>query len=253
MRQVKAIIVDDEVSAVATLRGMLDDFCPMIDVIHVANTIDHGVKAAEQYKPDVVFLDIEMPPHGNGFDFLRRTEHLPFGVIFTTAYAEYAVRAINEVQPWAYLIKPYKTTELIKAAHAAQAKVNENGFSAKHEHRGFVIKDMKKGSIVVRYTELMYCQADSSCTLFYIRRNGQLERIAIYKSLKDLEAELPDTLFCRVHHSFLVNLSYIQRYERLGRTGKLYLENGINVDVSAQKMDHFLRQFNRFLQGPEIG
>ncbi|MBK6929556.1 MAG: response regulator transcription factor [Saprospirales bacterium] len=249
MKRINAVILDDEDSAVHTLRGMLGDFCPMVNVIHVANSIEQGVRAVNQYRPEVVFLDIELPPTGNGFDFLRQTEHLHFGVIFTTAYAHYAIQAINDVQPWAYLVKPYKTNELVQAVHIAGIKANQSEALVNHRHRGFILGDMRKGNVVVRYTDLVYCQADGSCTVFFILRNNQTERLAVYRSLKDVEAELPEHMFCRVHHSFLVNMTYIQRYERLGRSGKIYLAPATSVDVSAQKMDYFIRHFNQFLRG----
>ncbi len=249
MKRIKAVIIDDEVNAVATLRGMLEEFCPMVDIIHVAHTIDHGVEAVEQYRPEVVFLDIEMPPHGNGFDFLRRTEHLSFGVIFTTAYAHYAVQAINEVQPWAYLVKPYKTVDLIQAVHIATVKTSQSGYFARDEHRGLILGDARKGNVVVRFSDLIYCQADGSCTNFYIRRDDKVERLIIYKNLKEVEAELPEAMFCRVHHSFLVNMAFVQRYERVGRSGQIHLAAGATVDVSAQRMEAFVRQFGQFLRG----
>lgn len=251
MKRINAILIDDELTAVQTLRGMLAEFCPMVNVIQTANTIDQAVQAVEQYRPEVVFLDIEMPPHGTGFDFLHRTEHLPYGVIFTTAYAHYAIQAINDVQPWAYLIKPYKTVELIQAVHIATVKTSQLEAQANSRHRGFIINDMRKGNVVVRFTDLIYCQADGSCTIFFVMQNGLTERYAVYKTLKEVELELPDFMFCRVHHSFLVNMNYIQRYERLGRTGKVVLPAETTVDVSAQKMDHFIRHFNQFLQGFE--
>lgn len=252
MKRINAVIVDDEATAAQTLRGMLAEFCPMVNVIQVANSIDTGVNAVEQYRPEIVFLDIEMPPYGTGFDFLRQTEHLPFGVIFTTAYPHYAVQAINDVQPWAYLIKPYKTVELIQAIHNAALKTSQLEALSNNRHRGFILGDMRKGNIVVRFSDLVYCQAEGSCTAFYVLQNGIIERHAMYRNLKEMESELPDSMFCRVHHSFIVNMNYIQRYERVGRSGKIYLKHETAVDLSAQKIDHFVRHFNQFLRGYEM-
>ncbi len=112
MKRINAIVVDDEIGAVHTLRGMLEEYCPMVNIIAAANTVEQGVRVAKQYRPDIVFLDIEIPPNGNGFDFLRQTEDCDFNIIFTTAYAHYAIQAINDVQPVAYLVKPYRVAEL---------------------------------------------------------------------------------------------------------------------------------------------
>ncbi|TNE69582.1 MAG: response regulator transcription factor [Bacteroidetes bacterium] len=249
MKRINAIIIDDEASAAKTLRGMLKEYCPMVNIAHVANSVEQGVLSAEQYQPEVVFLDIEMPPYGNGFDFLDRTRHLDFGVIFTTAHAQYAIKAINDVQPWAYLVKPYKTAELVQAVQIAIARSAASPVTSTPQHRGLLLSDMRKGNIVVRHTDLVYCQADGSCTNFYTLHEGKFDRYSAYKNLKEVESELPDALFCRTHHSFLVNLSYVRRYERVGRTGKVHLINNTTIDVSAQKLDNFVRHFNRFLKG----
>ncbi|MBL7775847.1 MAG: response regulator transcription factor [Saprospiraceae bacterium] len=249
MKRINAVIIDDEITAAHTLRGMLAEFCPMVNVIQVANDIESALRIVEQYRPEVVFLDIEMPPHGTGFDFLNQTQHLSFGVIFTTAYPHYAVKAINDVQPWAYLVKPYKTVELIQAVHIAAVKTSQLEAQANNRHRGFVLGDMRKGSVVVRFADLIFCQADGSCTTFFIQRDGKLERYSMYKNLKDMEADLPDSMFCRVHHGFIVNMAYIQRYERQGRAGKIHLAHDLSIDLSAQKMEHFVRHFNQFLRG----
>lgn len=251
MKRTRAVIIDDEGSAVESLRGMLAEFCPLVNIIQVANTVEQGVAAVKQYEPDVVFLDIEIPPGGTGFDFLRLTEDLHYGVIFTTAYPNYAIRAINEAQPWAYLVKPYKSADLVHAVHIATVKsaIPAASAVAQHSHRGIILADMRKGNVVIRFNDLIYCQADGPCTNFYFNREGHLERHVAYKSLKEIEAQLPDTFFCRVHHSYLVNLSYVQRFERTGRTGHVYLPNNIQIDVSAQKLEPFSRHFHQFLRG----
>ena len=252
MKRISALILDDERSAAQSLMGMLKECCPAINITQVATSIEEGLTLANQYQPDLVFLDIEMPPQGTGFDFLKQTQHLKFNVIFTTAHAQYAIQAINQTQPLAYLVKPIQTTELIQAVQVATKQVAAPQSISQQNHRGIILTDMRKGNIVVRYTDLVYCQADGSCTVFYLLRGGNFERHILYKNLKEVSSELPETLFCRVHHSFLVNMSYISRYERLGRTGKVHLVNDATVDVSALKLNNFVRHFNRFLKGFEV-
>jgi len=251
MKRIKSIIIDDEISAVHTLRGMLDEFCPMVNVVQAVNNIEQAVQAVKHYHPEVVFLDIEMPPNGTGFDFLRQTEDLSYGVIFTTAYAHYAIQAINEAQPWAYLVKPYKSAELVQAIHNATVKLTKPAPSSDHAYRGIALGDMRKGNVVIRFNELIYCQAEGPCTNFYYLQNGKLERHVAYKSLKDIEKEVPDTLFCRVHHSYLINMAHVRRFERIGRTGKVYLPDETPIDVSAQKLELFHQHFSQFLRGYE--
>ena len=251
MKRINAVIIDDELSAVHVLRGMLAEFCPMVHVQSVANSIDQGVRAVRQYQPDVVFLDIEIPPEGTGFDFLRQTEDCDFGVIFTTAYTHYAIQAINDAQPIAYLVKPIKVPELIQSIHTATVRAGKLAAAQSDPaHRGIVLGDARKGSIVIRHADILYCQADGPCTVFFIRREGgSIERQSVYRTLKEVEAELPGDVFCRTHHSFLVNMAHIQRYDRRGRAGVLFLPRDTRVEVSANKMEPFVKQFHEFLRG----
>lgn len=249
MKHVNAIIVDDEASAALTLIGMLDEFCPTVNILHTANSVEQGVFAANQYRPDLVFLDIEIAPNGNGFDFLRQTNQLSFGVIFTTAHAHYAVRAINTAQPWAYLIKPYKSQELMQAVQIALSRMQPSASPSKPLPRGIILPDFRKGSIIVHFTDLICCLSDASCTVFHFFNEDKVEQLYVYKTLRDVEAELPAHIFCRVHHGAIVNMAYVRRFERVGRSGKLHLNAGLATDVSAQKIDYFTRTFDLFLKG----
>lgn len=252
MRDITAILIDDEISAINTLRGMLGEFCTKVRVLAEAHTIDEAVQAVSEFKPDVVFLDIEIPPFGNGFDFLRQTNDHKFGVIFMTAYPHYAVRAINDVQPWAYLIKPFRVADLVQAVQVATAYVLQPASNPISSGLGILVSDFRKGNIVIRFSDIIYCQADGSHTNFFVLRKGKLEKIIASRTLKEVEADLPNTSFCRVHHSFIVNMAHIERYDKRGRTGLVYLPANQHVDVSNQKMDNFVQQFSRFLKGKNM-
>lgn len=249
MKRIRSIIVDDEASAVHTLRGMLEEFCSYVTVCAVAGNVEQAIKAVKQHQPDIVFLDVELTPEGNGFDFLRKIGDYNFGVIFTTAYAQYAIEAINEAQPWGFLVKPYRSKELTQAIHVADTHHQKLVSRNKPVNRGFLLGDMRKGNVVIKFKEIYFCRADTSCIIFHLNRNDKTEQFPVYRTLKELEEELPDTYFCRVHHSYLVNLSYIVRYERRGRGGTAYLSNGEKVGISAQKMENFTKQFANFLRG----
>lgn len=254
MNQINALIVDDESGAVNTLRGMLGEFCPEVNIVGEANSVEEALRAASQYRPDLVFLDIEMPPFGNGFDFLKPFQQLPFGVIFTTAYPHYAVEAINTVQPWAYLVKPYRVVDLMAAVQTAVEKIqqrNAENASASPDKSGIIIADSRKGNIVIRTRDILYCHADGSTTDIVMKRQGQqrCEKISASKTLKELEQELPTTFFCRTHHSFLVNMAHIERWERTGRNGLIHLTCGEKVEISVQRMDFFVGLFTAFVRG----
>lgn len=249
MNQIHALIVDDEAGAVNTLRGMLGEFCPQVRVVGEAHSVDDALRVAVQHSFDLVFLDIEMPPYGNGFDFIKLFPQPAFGVIFTTAYPQYAVEAINRVQPWAYLVKPFRVTELVAAVQIAADKIRERGPATDtYENAGITIADNRKGNRVIRVRDILYCKADSSATDIVVLRQGRLEKMPAYRSLKELEQELPGVLFCRTHHGYLVNMAHIERWERTGRNGLIHLPLGARVEISVQKMEYFEEKFNDFLR-----
>ncbi len=244
MKKINTLLVDDEISAVNTLRGMLGGYCPMVNIVATALTVEEAVSAAAQYKPELVFLDIEMPPFGNGFDFLERaSRHNNFGIIFTTAYPKYAIQAINTVQPWAYLVKPFSVNELVEAVEVAASKLHDS------ESQSIMIPDLRKGNQILRIRDILYCEADGPTTDIMVIRGEKIEKIIASRTLKDLETELPETLFCRTHHSYLVNMQYIERYERTGRNGLIHLPMGMRVSISVLKMDYFEQRFSEFLEG----
>lgn len=242
MKKINALLVDDETGALNTLRGMLDKYCPQVRVVATARSIDEAVRAADQWKPDLVFLDIQMQPFGSGFDFLDRTwTQGAFGVIFTTAFPEYAIKAIKAVQPWAYLVKPYSVNDLQEAVEVAAEKLHDSA------HYSIIITDNRKGNQVLRVRDILYCEADGPTTDIFLLRDNKIEKITASKVLKDIESELPEALFCRTHHSYLVNMQHISRYERTGRNGLIYLPLGACVSISVLKMEYFEERFDRFL------
>ena len=249
--KVKAIIVEDEPSAIQALQGMLGTFCPQVEVVSVAQSVEDGLLAVREHDPDLVFLDIEIPPHGKGFDLLHLLPDRRFGVIFTTAYSEYAIQAINDVQPWGYLTKPFRVADLVKAVMIAEQKVMEaaveNTETETEEIKGIIIPDSRKGNIVIRAKDILYCKADKGASDIFILNNGAIEKVTASRSLREIEEQLPSPLFCRTHNSYLVNLKHIVRYQRTGRNGIIYMPQGHRVDISVMKMNKFEEQFKKLL------
>ena len=252
MIHINALIIDDESGAINTLRGMLGEFCPEVTIVGEANSVEGALRAAAQHRPDLVFLDIEMPPFGNGFDFLKPFQQLPFGVIFTTAYPQYAVEAINMVQPSAYLVKSYRVVDLIAAVRTAGERLRERQPEPAGnllDNSSLIIADSRKGNLVLRTRDILYCQADGSTTDIILLRHGRIEKISASRTLKEIEMELPASHFCRTHNSFLVNMAHIERWERTGRNGLIHLPGQEKVEISVQRMDFFVQQFMAFVKG----
>jgi two-component system, LytTR family, response regulator len=235
-KAIRTLIVDDELGAVKTLRGMLGEYCPQVHVLDEVLNATEALKAVEKHRPDLVFLDIEMP-HGSGFDFLRQFQRVPFGVIFTTAYTEHAVEAINRVQPWAYLVKPISVRELKEAVRVAeekmaQPKVVENETA---DNGSMVFSDSRKGGLVVRHHEMLLFEAQGAVTTLHYLRDGKVHKHTMYRSLNNLMTQLPAS-FCRTHHRSIVNMNRILRFERTGRNGVVHLHHGLKAVVSIGKM-----------------
>src|SRR5438270_8302572 len=117
---IKAILIDDEVHCIDTLSMLLADYCPEVEIVEKCMSAKKGLEAIEKTKPDLVFLDIEMPVM-NGFELLEQFKHIPFSVIFTTSYDQYAIKAIR-FSALDYLLKPIDPKELIKAVHKVQLR-----------------------------------------------------------------------------------------------------------------------------------
>lgn len=249
VNRITALIIDDEIGAVNTLRHMLGEYCPEVEILGAAITIKEALVAADNLRPQLVFLDIEMPPLGSGFDFLAGCANTGFGVIFTTAYPQYAIQAINTIQPWAYLVKPFSVKELREATNVAMEKIIQQNKTVLQAvgKQGLILHDSRKGTLVLYASEILFCKASGSFTEFHIFRNNKLGRIVSSGGLGEFEEKLPPALFCRTHHGYLVNMAYITRMERTGRNGVLHIAHtDRQAGVSVAKMDHFISSLEAY-------
>jgi two-component system LytT family response regulator len=240
LTKIVALLIDDEIGAINTLRGMLTQYCPQVLIAGTASSVQEAVQVVTAIEPDLLFLDIEMPPLGKGFDVLEQCAPFHAGVIFTTAHPKYAIDAIKVAQPWAYLVKPYSVSELRAAVQVAENKLRIRGVSIlDHARRQpLIVQDSRKGTLVLRSGNIVYCQAGGSFTDIYVLKNDTIEKVTTSRNLGEYEAELPNLLFCRTHHSFLVNLLFVERLERTGRNGIVHLTvPGSQASVSVAKME----------------
>lgn len=245
---IHALLVDDEASALQILQGMLAECCPQVKVIGTAANLIQAVHFCQQNQPNVVFLDIEMPPLGDGFDFIRLSQPNTFGVIVTTAYPDYALRAIRLLQPWDYLVKPYGPAELMASVQIAQQKLPTLPQPASPP-QGLMVTDQRQGNVALRLSEVLYFVADHATVDVVVFRQQKEKRFTVYRPLKEFETELAQADFCRTHHRYLVNLAWVERYERTGRNGLIHLTNGTRVEISVQKMDDFVARFEAYIRG----
>ncbi len=243
------MIVDDEISAINTLSGMLQEFCPYIQIVATATNEASALTGISQHQPEIVFLDIEMPPFSNGIEMISRLPKRSFQTIITTAYPQYAVQSVNAIQPAGYLIKPYSIDQLISVLKSTLIALGGPKSEKKNtEKTGFIISDRKRGHVVIKYSDVLYCKAEDACVSIVFLENNKEQKMITYKSLKEIEDDFPDQ-FLRIHHHTIVNMDKISRYINIGRAGKLYLCTHSTLDISVSKMPQFQARFDAFITG----
>ena len=250
MNTIKAILVDDEKNNRITLHKLLEKFCPLVNILAECDSVDTAIEAVDLHGADVVFLDVEMPGK-NGFDLLAHYNYqCPFDVIFTTAYSQYAVKAIR-FSALDYLLKPVDPEELIRAVHKLTVKRSEEIKNKQYEllEQKINNKDLGKKQLAIStlegiyfatLDEIIHVDADSSYTKIYITSG---DMIMSSKPLKYFEELLEDYDFVRVHQSHIINLKLIRRYVR-GDGGQVIMMNGTEIEVSRRKKDDLLAKIS---------
>lgn len=244
---VKALIIDDEVKARNVLRHYVENFIPEITEVQQAESVDAALALLETYKPDIVFLDVEMP-HKNGFDFLTALPAISFDVIFTTAYNQYAIQAIR-FSALDYLLKPVDPDEL-KAAVLRHIEKKEDHNEQEELYRNLVAniekKDVKDFRIAVPSSEgvhfftideILRLEAERSYTHIHLVNKRPF---LASKTLRHFEEMLSDFNFIRTHKSHLVNPKHITRVSNDKEF--VLLSDGAKVEVSRRKKDEVFQQ-----------
>lgn len=239
-----AVIIDDESNGRLALRQKLKDYCPEVGLAGEAAGGEEGLRLIEEVDPEIVFLDIEMP-RMNGFEMLQRLPRKNFHLIFTTAYDQYAIKAIK-FAAFDYLLKPVDIEELKEAIEKVKRQKAENtsGKLEVMEHHlhfknalGKIAISTMEGLLFLNLNEIVHLEAQGNYTLFHF--NGR-PKLTASKTLKEIEELLPEELFFRTHHSHIINLQYIKRYIK-GDGGQIEMQNGDFVDVARRKKESFLK------------
>lgn len=251
----KAILVDDEPDGIITLQRMLERHSPQVQVLDTCNSAAEAKEKIEALKPDVVFLDIQMPGK-TGLELLREIGPKDFEVVFVTAYNEYMLQAL-QFSAADYLLKPVDEDRLIEAVQRVESRLEED---KKDEQDSALLHNLGhagnpaemrlclptlKGFIVLKLEEILYCEAERSYTVFHLENK---KTVTVSKPLIDYDSLLKDTSFLRVHKSFLVNLLHVREYQR-GEGGLVIMSNGDEIEVSRRKKDLFLMKVKEVFRG----
>ena len=248
MDKMKAIIIEDESLSRDILKNYLSTYCTSVDVLGEAANIDAGEQLILKQKPDLVFLDIEMP-FGNGFDLLDRLDQIDFEVVFITAYSDYAIKALNLSAAY-YILKPIDIDELINAVEKIQNNLansneisstkilSENIKALSHKDQKIVLPQMD-GFEVVKIGDIIRAEASDNYTIFHLV-NGK--KYTISKTLKYYQDLLSDFGFLRTHKSHLINLSHVVKYKK-GKIGEAVMKDQSIALISTSMKKEFIKYF----------
>jgi two-component system LytT family response regulator len=242
----RTILVDDEPDGVRTLRKLLELNCPEVEIAATCSSAKAAREKLEEIRPDLVFLDVRMPGK-SGLDMLAELSVRDFEVIFVTAHNEYMLQAL-QFSAVDYLMKPVDEDRLVEAVERVRKRLKLEKNTAQAEaliynidKAGFPLEmrlclPTQKGFNIVKLEDILYCEAKRSYTIFRFANN---KPIMISKPLFDYDKLLTETVFLRVHKSFLINLLHVKEYVR-GEGGSVIMSDGTEIEVSRRKKEQFL-------------
>ncbi len=248
-RQIRAIIVDDERLCIETLQWEIEQHCKEVKVVATCQSGEEAIIAIQQYQPQLLFLDIEMP-YMNGFEMLSKLSKIDFHIIFTTAYDKFAIRAIK-FHALDYLLKPIGGKEIKNALKS----IDDLSLTVPYENQiksllHQMLKEEKRndriglptleGVEMVDIDEILYIKSDSNYSEFHLVDSST---IIISKTLKRVELVFFHNKkdFLRIHQSYIVNINHIKRYNK-GAGGTIVISNGDILPVSRAKKVELLER-----------
>jgi two-component system, LytTR family, response regulator len=254
MSEIKAIIVDDEQHCIDALRTMLQKKCPEVTVLGGVNSVKEAKELISEVQPDLVFLDVEMP-HQNGFELLKLFDRITFDVIFTTAYEQYALKAIK-FNALDYLLKPFSVKELQDAVHKCISRRSGQPAEVQSSPIDVFLQNMKtlhqthkkialptiNGLVFMPVQNIVRCESTGNYTRIFFTDKKNL---MVSRPLKEFEELLTDVDFFRVHNSHLINMQQMQSYIQ-GEGGFALMSDGTQVEVSRRRKADFLKKAMQF-------
>jgi two-component system LytT family response regulator len=246
----RLIVIDDLQNAREVIASIIKKHCKQVQLVGVADSVQSGIQAIKQHKPDLVLLDIQMHD-GTGFDLLNKCKPVDFKVIFISAYEEHALKAFK-FSALDYILKPIDSKELIAAIEKAEATIRqppiastldvlENNYSNVGKESKKIVLKTADSIYAVNINEIVRCESEENYTHFYLADG---KKILISKPLKEYDELLSEFGFFRIHQSHLINLDYFERYKK-AYGGFAVMKDSAEIPVSTRKKDLFLRAIEK--------
>lgn len=244
---INAVLIDDEIDSNRILQTLLENYCPQVRVVGMADGVETATALIRGVKPDLVFMDIEMT-EGNAFDLLNRLQPIGFHIIFVTAFDNHAVRAFryNAID---YLLKPVNIRELRAAVERISGKdmeadmlkrvqnMLENISGASPVERKMAVPTAD-GLSFISLREVIRLEACGSYTVIHLQDKTKVDSMIPIKEYEDL---LPDSLFFRIHNSHIINLNKIKSYQK-GRGGYVTMDDNSFIEVASRRREGFMER-----------
>ncbi|OQP57980.1 LytR/AlgR family response regulator transcription factor [Niastella populi] len=245
---INALIIDDEPKNIRILRGLLNESCPEVRIIGEAVSAETAIPLIAETRPDLVFLDIEMP-HGNAFDLLDKIMPIDFEIIFITAFDAYTLKAFK-YSALDYLLKPVSIDELKTAVQKAKERIRFKNINVQLQNLMFNINkpnsNLQKialpnndGLVFVQLAQIIRFEARGGYTYVHTTEN---QKYVSSRIIKEYEEILPAEIFFRIHNSHIINLNFVKKYHK-GRGGLIEMNDNALIEVATRRKDEFLARF----------
>jgi len=256
------IIVDDESKSCKFLNNLVHQYCPDLEVMGTANTVEEAIPLIGKHNPDLLFLDIQLNGR-NGFDLLDVIKNNEIQVIFTTAYEQYAAKAFR-YSAQDYLLKPINIEELKDAVHKIKVLLEERKYENVLKNVANSFQNLNtnqtteksiglstlSGFLFIKIKDILYCKAEGNYCEIFLCSDNKTELVT--KTLKEFEILLANHSFFRIHRSYLINLRHLRSYLRTQATdnfdgdgGSIIMNNNTKLPVSRDKRKHLLELFSQ--------
>ena len=229
------LIIEDESYIRKGLITLIDSLDKGLSIIGECEGVEEAITVTKACKPELIFLDINLKD-GNAFDFLEKTNHLKYKVIFITAYEQYALQALKK-GAIDYILKPIDIEELeIAIDKAINTKIEIPSPTSKHSiGDNKLVLRLHDSFQIIPLNELEFCISDKGYTTFHLSSG---KSVVASKPLKEFENKLTPPIFIRTHQSYFVNLNFVDSYDKKGLA---VLKGGQKIPVSTRKKDEFLK------------